>query len=139
MELAGRYFFRGRGSLHSELREHFGIILAASLTLLGLIIGFSFSMATARYGQRKNYEEAEANAIGTECVRADFLPTADAARLRTPLRDYLDQRVLFYVAHDNSALTRTDRGHRQPAWRYHPRATPDPDQLFSVAASTLKA
>ena len=33
--------------------------------LLGLIIGFSFSMAISRVDQRKNYEEAEANAIGT--------------------------------------------------------------------------
>ena len=39
---------------------------AATLTLLGLILGFSFSMAVTRYGQRKNYEEAEANAIGTD-------------------------------------------------------------------------
>ena len=44
---------------------------AATLTLLGLIIGFSFSMATSRYDQRRNYEEAEANAIGTGYVRAD--------------------------------------------------------------------
>ena len=54
-------------------------VLAATLTLLGLIIGFSFSMAISRYDQRKNYEEAEANAIGTEYVRADLLPAADAA------------------------------------------------------------
>ena len=64
------------------MREDFGFILAATLTLLGLIIGFSFSMATSRYDQRKNYEEAEANAIGTEYVRADLLPAADAATVR---------------------------------------------------------
>ena len=34
------------------------------MTLLGLLIGFTFSMAMSRYEQRKNYEEAEANAIG---------------------------------------------------------------------------
>jgi hypothetical protein len=43
-------------------------------TLLGLIIGFTCSMATGRYEQRKNYEEAEANAIGTEYVWADPRP-----------------------------------------------------------------
>jgi hypothetical protein len=83
-------------ALDEELREDFGFILAATLTLLGLIIGFSFSMATNRYDQRKNYEEAEANAIGTECVRADLLPEADAARVRALLRKYLHERVLFY-------------------------------------------
>ena len=39
-------------------------------------------------------EEEEANAIGTEYVRADLLPAADAARVRALLRNYLDQRVL---------------------------------------------
>ena len=78
----GWSFRRRQGTLDEELREDFGFILAATLTLLGLIIGFSFSMATSRYDQRKNYEEAEANAIGTEYVRADLLPAADAARVR---------------------------------------------------------
>jgi hypothetical protein len=67
------------------------------LTLLGLIIGFSFSMAVSRYDQRKNYEAEEANAIGTEYVRAGLLPAADAARVRELLRSYVDQRILFYT------------------------------------------
>jgi hypothetical protein len=50
-------------------------------------------MAISRYDQRKNLEESEANAIGAEYVRADFLPGADAARVRALLRNYLDQRV----------------------------------------------
>ena len=60
-------------------RDYFGVILTASLTLLALIIGFSFAMAISRYAQRKTYEEAEANAIGMEYVRADLLPAADAS------------------------------------------------------------
>jgi hypothetical protein len=40
-------------------------VLTATLTLLALIVGFTFSMAVSRYDLRKNYEEAEANAIGT--------------------------------------------------------------------------
>jgi hypothetical protein len=95
---------RRQGTLDGEMREDFGIILAATLTLLGLIIGFSFSMATSRYDQRKNYEEAEANAIGTEYVRADLLPPANAGTIRTLLRNYLDQRVLFYMTHDEQEL-----------------------------------
>jgi len=46
-----------------EKRSDFALIQAATLTLLGLLIGFSFSMAVGRYDQRKNFEEAEANAI----------------------------------------------------------------------------
>jgi hypothetical protein len=66
------------GPLKEEDPGDFGIVLGATLTLLALLIGFSFSMAVSRYDQRKNYEEAEANAIGTEYVRADLLPARDA-------------------------------------------------------------
>ena len=89
-------------------REDFGTVLTAALTLLTLILAFSFSMAISRYDQRKNYEEAEANAIGTEYVRADLLPTADAAKVRELLRRYLDQRVLFYTTRDEHRLRQID-------------------------------
>src|SRR5271155_3077990 len=77
-------------------REDFDTVLTATLTLLALIIGFSFSMAVSRYDQRKNYEEAEANAIGTEYLRADLLPADEGARVRQLLRKYLNQRISFY-------------------------------------------
>ena len=61
--------WRGQEEL-KETREDFDMVVAASLTLLGLIIGFSFSMATSRYDQRKDLEEAEANAIGGKSRRS---------------------------------------------------------------------
>ena len=86
-----------RQPLPEEERSDFDVVLGATLTLLGLLIGFSFSMAVSRYDQRKNYEEAEANAIGTEYVRADLLPAADGAKVRELLKRYLQQRILFYT------------------------------------------
>jgi hypothetical protein len=89
--------------LHDEvnrMRDEYGVIQGATLTLLGLIIGFTFSMALSRYEQRKNYEEEEANAIGTQYLRAELLPAGDAARVRALLRDYVDQRMLFYSTRD---------------------------------------
>jgi hypothetical protein len=77
--------------------EDFSVIQGATLTLLGLIIGFTFSMAVGRYDLRKNFEEEEANAIGTEYLRVDLMPAADAAKAKALLLDYLDQRVLFYT------------------------------------------
>jgi hypothetical protein len=100
----GASFLRRQRKLQEDIRGDFGVILGATLTLLGLIIGFSFSMAISRYDQRKNYEEAEANAIGTEYVRADLLPAADAARVRALLANYLDQRVLFYITRDKQQI-----------------------------------
>lgn len=90
---------RRRQEAHGEQApEIFTIVLTASLTLLGLIIGFTFSMAVSRYDQRKDYEESEANAIGTEYVRAGLLPATDAATTRMLLRSYLEQRILLYQA-----------------------------------------
>jgi hypothetical protein len=91
--------------LKENVRDDFRAILAAALTLLGLIIGFSYSMASNRYDQRKNYEASEANAIGTEYVRAGLLPAADAAKVRALLRDYIDQRVIFYKSHDEQEIS----------------------------------
>ncbi len=90
---------RRKRALDEELREDFGFILAGTLTLLALLIGFTFSMAINRYDLRKTYEEAEANAIGTEFVRADLLPAADTANIRALLAKYLEQRIVFYTAH----------------------------------------
>jgi hypothetical protein len=96
--------WRKRRELDDEMREDFGVVLAATLTLLGLIIAFTFSMATTRYDLRKNYEEAEANAIGTEYVRADLMPPEGAAKMRTLLRTYIDQRILFYTVRDQGRV-----------------------------------
>jgi hypothetical protein len=90
--------------LTDGVREDFGIIKAATLTLLSLLIGFSFSMAVDRYNLRKNYEEAEANAIGTEYLRIGLLPAADVAKVRGLLLNYLDQRVLFYTSTDEQQI-----------------------------------
>jgi hypothetical protein len=101
--------------LVEEERDDFGMILGATLTLLGLLIGFTFSMAISRYDQRKNFEEAEANAIGTEYLRADLLPPEDRARVRELLKMYLDERVLFYTTRDWARLAKinSDTAERQ--------------------------
>jgi dsDNA-binding SOS-regulon protein len=99
--LTGSWLRRRNPSADDEQNEDIGVILAATLTLLALIIGFSFSMATNRYEQRKNFEEGEANAIGTELLRADLLPPADGANVRKLLGLYLDKRIQFYINEDD--------------------------------------
>jgi len=102
------FYIRQRRPMKDELRDDFGLIETATLTLLGLIIGFSFSMAISRYDQRKNYEEAEANAIGTEYVRADLLPASAAATVRAQLRRYTELRIRFYRTRDREELMQID-------------------------------
>ena len=98
---------RGAGSREDKW-EDFNLVRAATLTLLGLIIGFSFQMAITRYDQRKNYEREEANAIGTEYLRADLLSGEDAGKLRALLVKYLQQRVQFYTVDDDAGLARIE-------------------------------
>jgi hypothetical protein len=100
----GRRLSRRRSDMTEDIHADFSVVQAATLTLLGLIIGFSFSMATGRYDLRKSYEEAEANAIGTEYVRTDLLPAADGARLRALLTQYTDLRIEFYRTRSPQAL-----------------------------------
>ncbi len=137
----GWSLLRRRRALDKEILEDFGFILAATLTLLGLIIGFSFSMATSRYDQRKNYEEAEANAIGTEYVRADLLPDADAARIRELLRSYLDQRILFYKAQKEQELqeinARTAQLQTELWSAVRAPAAANPNQVVALAVSGM--
>ena len=104
----GAFVARKLRPLQDDDRSDLSLLINASLTLLALIIGFSFSMAVSRYDQRKNYEEEEANAIGTEYVRADLLPTADATKVRQLLAQYLDQRLLFYTTRDAHQLEQVD-------------------------------
>jgi hypothetical protein len=102
----GCYLCRRKEDLDEGDKADLSVVLTAALTLLGLIIGFTFSMAITRYDQRKNLESEEANAIGTEYYRAGLLPDAEATRLRGLLKDYLSQRVLFYTATDKHELQR---------------------------------
>ena len=95
--------------LNEEDHADLATVLTATLTLLGLIIAFSFSMAVSRYDQRKNYEAEEANAIGTEYVRAALLPATHAERVRDLLRQYLHQRIRFYETRNQRQLEHVDR------------------------------
>ena len=139
--LAGDFCRRRVAALKQENRDDFSVIQGASLTLLGLLIGFTFSMTITRYDQRKNYEEAEANAIGTEYVRAGLLPAPDAAKVRELLQDYLDQRVLFYVTRDSSRLRQIDSSTAQlqaNLWSIvQARAVAQPTPATSLAAAGM--
>src|SRR5579862_3092198 len=99
---------RRRRPLQEDEREDFNVVEAATLTLLGLIIGFSFSMATNRYDQRKDLEEAEANAIGTEYFRAELLPAANNEVVRNQLREYLELRLAYYQTRNKRELQHID-------------------------------
>jgi hypothetical protein len=126
--------------LNEEDHDDFGIGLGATLTMLGLLIGFSFSMAVNRYDQRKNYEEAEANAIGTEYVRADLLPPGNADTVRGLLKKYIDQRILFYTVSNEQRLAKINSDTaelQQQLWSAVRGAASQPTPLVALAVSGM--
>jgi len=106
--LIGAWLHKKTRSPEEANRDDFKFVLGGTLTLLGLIIGFTFSMAVSRYEQRKNYEEEEANAIGTEYLRADLLSPVAAMKARNLLKSYLDLRILKYESRDKKQLRQID-------------------------------
>lgn len=96
-------------SFRPEERHDFNTIQTATLTLMGLVIGFSFSMAITRYDQRKALEEAEANAIGTEYLRADLFSGESGAHIRELLKQYVALRIAFYQESNARQATEIDQ------------------------------
>jgi len=105
----GAFVLRRIAMLGDDERDDFNIVTTATLTLLALLIGFSLSMAVNRYDQRKNLEEAEANAIGTEYARADLASTPLANQIKAALVRYVQLRLDEYDTRDRQELARLDR------------------------------
>jgi hypothetical protein len=100
----GQVLQKRAGGPKEEGRADAGLLASAILTLLFLLIGFSFSMAINRYDLRKTCEQAEAVAIGTLYTRADLLAPADAAKVQGLLKTYVAQLLSLYTARPNQAL-----------------------------------
>jgi hypothetical protein len=128
-------------NVEADDRDDFKFILGGTLTLLGLIIGFTFSMAVNRYDQRKNLEQQEANAIGTEYDRADLLPPADTAKVRGLLKSYLDQRISSYTSRNEQRpgqiLAQTARLQTEMWSAVRTSAAAQPSPLTSLAVSGM--
>jgi hypothetical protein len=68
-------------------------VIASVLGLLALLLGFSFSMAMARYDARYELVVHEANTVGTTFLRAKMLPEPRRTRVARLLRNYVDVRA----------------------------------------------
>lgn len=86
---AGRYLRR-----HSEtLREPFGVLQAALLGLVALILAFGLSLAVGRYESRRAAVVDDANAIGTAYLRAQTLAEPARSRSLALLVQYTDTSI----------------------------------------------
>jgi hypothetical protein len=88
------------GGGRKDDRENLGVLQGATLGLIGLVLGFSFSGATSRFIERQDIIVREANAIGTAWLRFDLLDPAHRDRLRPLLVDYTTARIALTQTND---------------------------------------
>ena len=69
------------------------LIIGAVLTLLALLLGFTYSMSEGRFEERRQLVIDEANAIGTTYLRAKTLPEPRSSEIQGLLRRYTALRV----------------------------------------------
>jgi hypothetical protein len=92
----------------AKLREPFGVLQAALLGVVGLILAFGLSLAVGRYEDRRAATVTEANAIGTTYLRAQLIAEPARAPSLELLRRYTDQAIA--VSHEvpgSSGMRRT--------------------------------
>jgi hypothetical protein len=78
-------------------------VLSAALVLLGLLLGFTFSMALNRYDERRREVVQEANDIGTAWLRAGLFEGEAARQLQVTLHAYARTRLADSRIGDNAA------------------------------------
>jgi len=93
---AGFHFGRkSEASIPDKTKSQISTIEAAMLGVLGLLLGFTMSMAVSRFEARKQLVLDEANAIGTSCLRTELLPAPEGSEIASLLRQYINVRVQY--------------------------------------------
>jgi hypothetical protein len=103
-EYAGAWIATRLHPVKDEERSHLSQIAGASISILALLLGFSFSAAVSRYDLRKTCEQEEASAISSEYSLAGLLPDADVAQVRSLLQQFVRLRIQYFESDDRSEL-----------------------------------
>jgi hypothetical protein len=93
---AGRKFglqIAGKAVPDEYFRTHVNGVQSSMLAILGLMLGFTFSLALQRFDDRSRAVGHEAAAIETSFLRAQLLPEPARGQVLRLLRHYIDLRV----------------------------------------------
>lgn len=102
---------KSEGSTTDKTKSQVSAVEGGILGVLGLLLGFTMSMAVFRFEVRKQLVLDEANAIGTSCLRTELLPVPQGSEIAGLLRQYVDVRVQYGTAGND--LLRLDTLHTQ--------------------------
>ena len=92
--------------LKDDLREPFGVLQAALLGVVGLILAFGLALAVGRYESRREAVVDEANAIEATYLRAQTLAEPVRSRSLALLTRYTDTRIALSSAVPDSPAAR---------------------------------
>jgi hypothetical protein len=84
---------RVKGGSDNIEKADIALILGAVMTLLALLLGFTYAMSEVRFETRRQLVVDEANAIGTTYLRAKTLPEPRSSEIQELLRQYTALRV----------------------------------------------
>jgi hypothetical protein len=82
-----------KGGSDSIEKADIALILGGALTLLSLMLGFTYATSEGRFETRRKLVIDEANAIGTTYLRAKTLPEPRSSEIQELLRQYTAHRV----------------------------------------------
>jgi hypothetical protein len=102
---------RSEPQTSDKTKSSVSTVEAAMLGVLGLLLGFTMSMAVSRFEARKQLVLDEANAISTSSLRAALLPAPEGPDIGNLLRQYINVRVQYGNVHDDP--TQQDSYHTQ--------------------------
>jgi hypothetical protein len=112
------------------------------LGLLALLIGFTFSLALARFETRRELVVSEANAMGTTWLRFDLLDAEPRDRARQLMKQYAAARLAYGLADSTEDIAGTSQRAdelKAASWKEITtdlmplRTTPFPQLLLALA------
>lgn len=83
-------------------------LLAATLGLLALLLGFTFALAMDRNEERRDLVIQEANALSTAWLRSEAFDEPGRSSLRPLLRSYAERRLQWSLNADDAVLQQAD-------------------------------
>jgi hypothetical protein len=138
------FWAKGRkGDSDSIEKGDIALILGAVMTLLALLLGFTYSMSAARFETRRQLVVDEANAIGTTYLRAKTLPEPRSSQIQEWLRQYTALRVEITRMTDYSSEKMNEADNRSKElhgliWsRAAALARETPNPIISIFLQTL--
>lgn len=93
-------FRMARGRRSEDEKQGSDFLASATLGLLALLLGFTFSLALQRHEERRALVIAEANALSTSWLRIQAIDPADRDKIIVPFRRYAEARLQWSLSSD---------------------------------------